>query len=165
MTHHSLVKAFQGLPIVLQDEVQLLHNGSEISAESSFCLLLFSLPPAEPCSSYTQGYWSLLCFFIWLHVGVFNSLFLLKCIFISSELLLIQPKYEVHPDPPAPGPTPLLPDHPGAISIAVSITLECNNLSVDLSVPTGREFLEAGSSLVPGHLPQGQYEKALTNKC
>ena len=64
-----------------------------------------------------------------------------------------------HPDP-----SPLLSTHPGLVPTRV-IALECNNLSADLSVPTALEFLETGSLSGPPHLPQGQYNKALTNKC
>lgn len=64
-----------------------------------------------------------------------------------------------------PDPSLLLPAHPRLVSITGSITLKDTNLSADLSVPTDDEFLEAGSSLTSQHLPQGHYNKALTNKC
>lgn len=66
-----------------QDEVQAPPADPLISAQFVSCLPLSSLLSMEPCSSYTQGHWSDLCFFILLHLGLFNFLFLLKCLFIT----------------------------------------------------------------------------------
>lgn len=103
-------------------------------------------------------------FFIPLHLGVFNSLFFLTCPFIIEKLLLTQLQYEACPALPCPGPSPLLLGHLGLVCITVSINLEYSNLSEELCVPTGHEFLEAGSFSASQHLPLGQYHTALTNK-
>lgn len=78
---------------------------------------------------------------------------------ITEKLLLTQLRYEA-----CPGPSSLLPEHLGLVCVTVSVTLECNNLSADLYVPTGHEFLKAGPPSALQHPSPGPYSTALTNE-